>query len=327
MTTMIELLELDSDQRSTQSCPPYEPGEVRDSRTLRGHLQPDVVAHARGLVIADFGVNWGTPKASVRTEPALRDWLRTTLRVVEANPSTTLQIRGYTDCRGGADASAVLRRRRATKVRHLLRSMAGGRWHVLEDRVTFVGAAPPAEYLSDNDSVAGRALNRGVLLRTERTVELPPERVVSPDTLERIVRRSRDLVREREHFGLRISGHQQARIRCWLQRAGSSSFDDRIITAQGVLDYMNRNRLYFARAEKWLLPDHAVRRRVRRTDEQIWRSLAQIDEMVIAGRHKINFYYSHGAATPHAVRRLRGWVAGREADPRSIYHCYGPQGP
>src|SRR6266851_4797135 len=42
------------------SCANYVRGEVQKSRTARGHLPLDVIAHPRGLLIANFGVDWRT---------------------------------------------------------------------------------------------------------------------------------------------------------------------------------------------------------------------------------------------------------------------------
>jgi len=314
-------------------CPPYQRGEVERSKTQSGLLSADVIQHPRGLLIADFGVGWRTPKAALRRDPALRNWLTSMVQLVSANPSTKIRIIGYSDCVGREHSNTFLRGGRAQRVCQLLEQLAGGRWRVLRPKIVFVGPAPPGEHVADNTTVEGRAKNRGVLIEHTRTVDFPPEPVTgvqAPDTIERICRRGLELAQQREHFGTRISTHQQHRIRCFLARLCQPGFDDRYLTAQGVLDYNNRlySQPYYANAKQWLLPAFAIRTGGMRSDQDIWRTLIKIDDDIIQGRGKINYFYAtHGAATPMAVRRLRDWVANQENNSRTIYWCYGQHAP
>ncbi len=315
-----------------KTCQSYQRGEVAKSRTLRGHLPSDVIEHARGLLIADFGVDWRTPKATVKNEPLLRDWLKTTIAVVRANPSTRIRIIGLSDCVGRERNNSLLRRGRARRVYQLLARLAGrgSQWSALKKHISFVGAAPGGDYVADNATVEGRARNRGVLIESSRTVTFDADdvTVTLPDTIPRIVRRGLELIKRPDQCGLRITRYQQQRMQCILTRLSQPGVDDRYLTGQGILDFMNLRHLYpnepyYARATQWLLPDFVVRSRKKRTDREICNTLVRIDQDIIDGRHLINRYYAtHGAATPARIQRLRDWVARKQNDDRSIYSCY-----
>jgi hypothetical protein len=97
-----------------------------------------------------------------------------------------------------------------------------------------------------------------------------------------------------------------------------------------VLDHANRlyDQPYYASAKQWLLPEFAVRAGGEVPDQRIWQTLIRIDDDIIQGRGKINYYYAtHGAATPVRVQRMRDWVANQEGSERSIYWCYGRNAP
>ena len=178
-------------QAVTTLCPSYQRGEVQRSRTQHGHLPSDVIEHPRGLLIADFGVDWRTPKSSVNRDPTLRNWLNTIIQVVRANPTTRITITGYSDCVGRERDNSFLRNGRARRVLELLQRLAGRDWGVLRAKIT-VRAAPAGDYLADNATVTGRATNRAVLIESTRTVQFDEPDVITgrrPDTIERICRR------------------------------------------------------------------------------------------------------------------------------------------
>lgn len=319
--------------RGAGQCPPYQRGEVEKSRTAPGHLPSDVIQHSRGLLIADFGVDWRTPKSSLRSDATLRNWVDTMVRVVRANPSTQIRISGYSDCVGQENNNAFLRRGRAQRVRQLLQQIAGPQWSVLAPKIIFTGAAPAGDYVSANGTVDGRAQNRGVLIEHTRTIDFAPDEgtvIQGRDTIERICRRGVELIQSLDRFGTRITRHQQQRIRCFISRLCQPGFDDRYLTGQGVLDYANRvySQPYYANAKQWLLPDFVLRSGQQRSDQDIWQTLIRIDDDIIQGRAKINyFYHTHGAATPIRVQQLRDWVAQQESNNQSIYVCYGTRAP
>jgi outer membrane protein OmpA-like peptidoglycan-associated protein len=165
---------------SATACPPYQPGEVAKSRTHQGHLPADFIDHADGKLIADFGVDWRTPKSALRSDAALKAWLATMVQVVRANPDTKIWVKGYSDCVGRENNNQFLRRGRALRVQQLLRQLAGPQWSVLRPKIVFTGAAPAGEYVADNGTVEGRARNRGVLIVHKRVIDQEPEQITVP---------------------------------------------------------------------------------------------------------------------------------------------------
>src|SRR5262245_66623015 len=110
------------------------------------------------------------------------------------------------------------------------------------------------------------------------------------DSIERIVRRGFELIKQPEQFGIRLSAWQRERIGCWLLRLLWLNGDDRFISAQAVLDFRNltyKQQPDFSSARQWLLPAHTQRTGRILSDPEILRSLVLIDQMIIDGRHKI----------------------------------------
>jgi outer membrane protein OmpA-like peptidoglycan-associated protein len=159
------------------ACPGYLRGEVEKSFTNQGHLAADVIHHARGLLLADFGVNWRTPRASFKSDATLREWLATTAQVIQANPTTTLRILGFSDCVGNERNNRHLRHGRAVRVLALLNQMAGAgpQWTGIKSSIKLVDAAPAGDYVASNATVEGRAQNRGVLIESNRTIDFEPQ--------------------------------------------------------------------------------------------------------------------------------------------------------
>jgi hypothetical protein len=138
--------------------------EIEKSKTQKGHLTSDVIPHARGLLIADFGVDWRHIKESTKKEKLLKGWLNAAKSDLY---SIFLRIYGYSDCVGDEKNNMYLRRERA-KREHALREKD------LQTRVDYVGPAAAGEYIADNSTVEGRAKNRGVIIELLR---LPPETI------------------------------------------------------------------------------------------------------------------------------------------------------
>jgi hypothetical protein len=130
------------------------------------------------MLIADFGIDWRTPKSSLQRDPVLRSWLDALIQIVRVNPSTTIRVIGYSDCGGGERNNYLLRRGRADRVLRLLQQLAGPHWPVLRSKITSV-AAPQGQYIADNATIEGRAKNRGVLIEHFRDVTMEPERVTA----------------------------------------------------------------------------------------------------------------------------------------------------
>ena len=307
------------------ACGAYESGEVQKSRTQAGHVEPDVLAHARGLLIRDFGVDWRHVRDRLKSDPALRQWLTEIVAVARANPTTKIQISGYSDCVGSENNNTFLRRGRAARVRELLHEMAGPGWAVLDPRTVAV-PAPSGEYIAGNTTVDGRANNRSVLIENVRSVTDDPFVIQAPDNLGRIIKRGLELTNTLDQFGIKINAYQQRQFRCILQQLTRPGYDDRYLTGQGVLDYMNNVNMtepYYAKATQWLLPDFAIKSGKTTPDAVIWRTLDRIHYDLSQGRDTITrYYHTHGAATPIRIQRMRDWVAKQQDDPRSIYYCY-----
>jgi outer membrane protein OmpA-like peptidoglycan-associated protein len=310
-------------------CSPYQPGEVAKSKTQRGFLPSKVIQHPRGLLIADFGVDWSTPNDAVKREPLLREWLRSIVQVVRANPSTKIRIIGFSDCVGKEKNNSFLRRHRARRVYQLLDQLlrSSPQWKDLRSRIT-TSAAPTGDYIADNSTIEGRAKNRGVLIENTRVITFDDGTEIVgrlPDTIDRIIKRGLELTQQLEHFGSRITKYQQQRIRCILSRLSQPGFDDQYLIGQDFLDYQNRvyDKPYFAKVTQWLLPESIVKTKEKRTDADIWQTLISIDQGIIGGRRLINqIFENQGAATSIRAQQLRDWVGEQENDPRSIYRCY-----
>jgi len=152
-------------------CPNYEKGEVETSHTQKGHLNSNVffptpmslISRQGDLIIADFGVDWGSVKESAKSDPIWQQWRS----AFENNPEYSLEIIGYSDCTGVEKRNDYLRKRRAKKVFQLLDNARA--------RVTSYSAAPENEYLIDNASSYGRAVNRGVAIHFSRTFSYEPD--------------------------------------------------------------------------------------------------------------------------------------------------------
>ena len=138
-----------------------------------------MIDHARGLVIADFGVDWRTPRPALKREAKLKEWLTTMGQAIQANPSTTIRVLGFSDCIGKERNNFLLRRGRGTRVVTLLSQMAASRaqWNAIKAKMKEIAAAPANDYLASNDTIEGRAQNRGVLLEHTRTIDMGPEKV------------------------------------------------------------------------------------------------------------------------------------------------------
>ena len=297
---------------SPPACGAYVRGEVTRSRTAAGHITPDVRLLTGGrLLIADFGVNRGGVKRSTRSEALLRAWLRR----FESDTSYRLRIVGYSDCVGNERANKTLRRRRARMVRRLLGRSARA-------RVTAIGAAPRGAQVPGTDmrNAAGRALNRAVIIEFQRTLSFPPDTIRGrrPD-VKKLVRRSIGLIKSPKGRAF-LGKHPSRRLGCMLLRLLWPEGDDRFITAQSVLDYMNtsyRRSPSISNAKQWLQFHPGV------SDERLLQRLQTIDRMIIEGRHKVNqLHAQHGRSVHVRVRQIRGWIAARQRNRKSIYHCY-----
>jgi len=151
---------------SPAKCTGYVTGELRNSRTLKGHLAPDVSLFDGRLLIADFGVNRSNVKSSTQAEKLLKEWLNR----FETDSTYRLRILGYSDCVGLEKSNQTVRKNRAQQAYQLLGRSA-------RSRVVSVGAAPLGTYVpgTDNTTVEGRAKNRGVIIEFWQEITFEPE--------------------------------------------------------------------------------------------------------------------------------------------------------
>ncbi len=115
---------------SPARCTAYVTGELRISRTSKGHLAPDVSLLDGRLLIADFGVNRSNVKSTTTMEKLLKDWLNR----FETDSTYRLRILGYSDCVGIEKTNTQVRQNRAQQVYQLLGKSA-------RSRVVSAGAA------------------------------------------------------------------------------------------------------------------------------------------------------------------------------------------
>lgn len=154
---------------TTKACPGYERGEAQASKKEPGILaRPVTVLTPDTLLVADFGVDWRHVKPATKSHPELLRWLRA------ADPTTTFEVVGYSDCVATPVLNDRLRIGRARNVAALVGS-----------RVTSVKKAPRGSYVASNLTRDGRAMNRGATIRAipatapwKPPVFVPPESVV-----------------------------------------------------------------------------------------------------------------------------------------------------
>ena len=88
------------DHRHDTSMPRVSADRGREITFPQGHLPSDLIAHVRGLLIADFGVDWRTP-VLVADRPCSQELARhLDIRLVRATRAPTIRVIGYSDCGG-----------------------------------------------------------------------------------------------------------------------------------------------------------------------------------------------------------------------------------
>jgi peptidoglycan hydrolase-like protein with peptidoglycan-binding domain len=148
----------------TAGCTP-EPGEVAASHSEAGILAKEVENTSRGILIADFGIDWRSVKERAKRE------LNPCLHMLETDPTISeIWICGYTDCIGPGDGAyhTWLRTERARRVFKLLGPVA-------RSKVKSVGPAPIGSYFGPNSDRVGRAQNRSVLIVYKRVITMTDE--------------------------------------------------------------------------------------------------------------------------------------------------------
>lgn len=150
----------------------------------------------------------------------------------------------------------------------------------------------------------------------------------APDTIDRIINRGLELIENPNQSGIKVTKHQQDRIRCILGLLRKPDTDDRFLTYQSVLDWTNNvvEDPYFSSARQWLLPQSEIKRGHQVTDQEIRHRLVNnIDWQIIHCRGAVKRRYEQqGDATPRRVQLANMWMANQQNNPRSIYRCYRP---
>jgi hypothetical protein len=145
------------------------------------------------------------------------------------------------------------------------------------------------------------------------------------DTIPRIVARGLILSRI-DQLGARVGPLSRQRIECILRQLSQPMVDDRFISGQGVLSFINTPYATappFDSARRWLLPPEAERWGYTTPDETIWRALVNIETSMNQGLAKINELMARNTgATATRVQYLRDWAAGQTGNDFSIYRCY-----
>lgn len=189
-------------QPSSIACKP-EPGEVAASRTAAGILTKDVEITDKGVLITDFGVDRGSVKPSAKVE------LAATLDRLENDPRVkTIKIMGFDDClKASPKARRILRKRRALKVKELLRPKARA-------KVTFAGGAPLATFVGPNTDRAARARNRSVLIEFMSEVSFAdePQAVTAQPCHEQLIRRALRQMRDDQSMDGKIKSRLGAAL-------------------------------------------------------------------------------------------------------------------
>ena len=90
---------------------------------------------------------------------------------MRADPSARLNLFGFSDCVGRENNNSFLRRGRAERVKELLLRLAGPDRAFLSSRLDTQAAAMD-EFIADNGTVAGRAMNRGVLILKPEVINI-----------------------------------------------------------------------------------------------------------------------------------------------------------
>jgi outer membrane protein OmpA-like peptidoglycan-associated protein len=147
----------------------FETGEEAASRTAAGILTQDVSITQNGILVADFGVDRRSIKATTKAQ--LAPWIKE----LESDRVLKIRIYGLTDCSGKEGHNNWLRKQRALRVYAVLGPKA-------KKKVEFAKAAPDALLPGKNDSRVERAKNRGALIQFDRTVDIPADKpiVVAP---------------------------------------------------------------------------------------------------------------------------------------------------
>jgi len=235
-------------------------------------------------------------------------------------------------------------------VARLLQQLAGSRGRYLSGKVK-CAAASPGSYLADNNTVQGRAQNRGVRIETRSVVTFPAEDVPArfpsptppsdieeePEFIQRVITRGRELFGRTgkwDQFGMPVNEQRRQRILCLLNQIARPGADVRYLTNLAV-DRYDRN-LSITEPEwrnaiedlipvkrPWGVDPRLATPGGRRTDRELWRDLSVLEAEIRAGIDMITEKFgTRQSGVSQRAQRLRNWVEKQMANPLSIYLCF-----
>ena len=308
-----------------KACPNrYQRGEVRKSKTSKGHLPRDVSEHANGqILIADFGVNWGSLKSSTKKDPLLKTWLK----IFNNDPSYRLKIVGYSDCIGKEKNNKYLRKRRAKKVYKFLREQG-----ISPSQIISVVAAPSGNYIigTNNSTIQGRAKNRGVVIKFHREFDFFPDQeepitVSVPPSLKQIVDRALRLLPRAKS----LSSEQKKRIKCFLKKLLDPKIDDSYVSIakweSGDVYLWKKRSIKFFKNHYLSYLRKTIRGFSRGSDRRFVFGLMHLDEQIFLGIYKarrLELPVGGGSSVSPGNRQIHDWIARQQRNKKSIYYCY-----
>ncbi len=154
---------------------------------------------------------------------------------------------------------------------------------------------------------------------------------VPTPSLDDVVRRSLAALAEQDRLGLPLGPEPTRRLNCLLRRIGPA-VDDRYVNGMSSLVWGAIQPL--SATQLGLLTDNHIRMDLLnpefapdRTGRQFLEALQRLDSRIFSGLAYVRRHLAtHGAASNPAKVQLNGWIAGRQRDPNSVYHCYGGGG-
>lgn len=139
-------------------------GMLRPQRELAQGTAPEERSAGAAVLRFDSGV--------AQLDPAMLGQLESLARALAADPGAALRVEGHSDDVGSRESNRCLSRQRAQTVKELLVSVYG----VDPERIFAIGFGEERP-VADNDTEAGRSLNRRV------EVTLAPDAMVLPETV------------------------------------------------------------------------------------------------------------------------------------------------
>jgi outer membrane protein OmpA-like peptidoglycan-associated protein len=315
------------------ACAGYQPGEIVRSNTREGHLPSDVLQDKDGnRLLADFGVNSSKVKDTIKNDPVFKNWVNTTLKMALANPTSKIQIIGYTDCAGPEKNNSPLRRRRAQQILALLDALLGtdSRWKALRSR-TVVEAAPVGTYVDNNNTVEGRARNRSVVVKVQTTITFPEDQVTAGPCKTQLMERATKLLQSAKAKQV-FPAQKLQRLSNVMANLASGKKDDRFLSQKDVETATARiiNVVGWSRVTGYfdeLCAD--INKNGRMSDDDVLHNMWRLDNLILSGICKLKNMEQNPPAHLDSLPG-RSWiralsvnmVGAMMTNPNSVYSSY-----